>query len=350
MMYNEMIDMPAESFHPTLVKEGYVTDDHRAYAEWARRTYRQTTDIPGIHTELRAAETAEGDKIRFYVSQPHPDLPDSSRDGLLVHRHPFGNGNVPHLRLRSQVLADVTGMRVLSFPNNIGSERFEHFSRSTRGRFKSLGFKAIAQVHAEIVENEMLGDENVYPFGWSEGGSGAAALFAVSGDRFRVPSFGAGDPPNSVARSGPFALLRDFGNETGESFISAARRADIPALSEALHLADNEASKSAGNKWVRDLALHPPLARIAMLRRGDLYDDIRSGFQAHRDAQGLVFAGEVSPVAPVDVLRTETREISIEIRHMGQSCLSLLVLEGAGHGQGDQILDLAVIADRVAAA
>lgn len=98
--------MSAESFRPTLVKQGFATDAHREYAEWARHTYRSVDAIPGIHSDPLTAETASGDHVRFYVKEPNHQLPDTQRDGILVRRHPFSNGNTPYMHLWSQVIAN----------------------------------------------------------------------------------------------------------------------------------------------------------------------------------------------------------------------------------------------------
>lgn len=351
-MYNEKT-MPSqtESFHPTLVEQGYVTDEHREYAEWARATYRSLDDVPGMHGDLLTAETAAGDLIRYYVNEPNQQLPDNRRDGLLVRRHPFANGtkNHPHMRLWSQIIADTTGMRVVSLPNNIGNERAEHFSAQTKSKFKKLGFRAVALAHAEVAEGEMLGSEPVYPFGWSEGGSAAAALYAVTGDRFEVRGTGVGDPPNSKKRS-TVKLLRDFTTITGESFEEAAERTSIPALAEALHLGDKVAQKAGGSRWIRGILSHPPFARVAMMKQETVFNDIEAGLEVHKNSEALLFTGELSPVAPLEVIQARTADIQARLHAVGRSGLNLLVLEGSGHGAADQVFDQAVIASRVAAA
>lgn len=346
--------MSVESFHPTLVDQGYVCDGHRAYADWARRTYRRVSDVPAMQAELQQAETKAGDEVRFYTASPNSALPDARREGVVVRRHPFANGDREHMRIWSQVIADMTGMRVISFPNNIGEDTYERFSTSTQAHYRQLGFRAIAMVHAEVVEAHLLSDdEPVYPFGWSEGGAMAAATFAVSNDFFRVPGAGIGDPPNGLIRSSfpPLAyvrLLQDFTGDDGESFDSVVKRAGLPALSAALHRDEpEEVRRKNYHKWLKSIVAHPPIARIRMMNSDGVFKDIQDGLVSHPASKALLFTGELSRIAPKNAIIEGVHEIETQI---GCRALSLLVLGKSGHFAADQVFDQGVIATHVTSA
>lgn len=338
--------MTRDTFHPTLVENGLVHDRHREYAEWARRTYVSTAALPSMQRELRMAETTSGDTIRYYESRPQFEPPqDGPTDDLIVRRHPFANGNAPHMHLWSQIIADVTGARVLSFPNNYGREQNESFSRDTARRMRRMGLRAIAMVHREIVEYQKPKGQ-VYPFGWSEGGSAAAALYAVSRDAFDVAGVGVGDPPTVMER-GRLELMRAFADQGGnETYLQAARRADIPLLSEALRLDHDGSELWSLLKYARDVALSRPLARIALLQHPTLLKDTADGLQAHPGSRVLMFSAEHSNVAPLP----KVTAIAAELKARYGSRIDQLVLEDAGHGAADQILDQAVIADHLVSA
>lgn len=123
--------MSTNPFHPSLVSAGVITEKHHEYIEWARAYYTDINKVPSIGKGLTITQCASGDAMSWYSVEPIYPLSQPS-ETLLVRRHPFGNKNRPHMHIWAQIISDVTGSRVMSFPTNIGIQRPEKLARSTK--------------------------------------------------------------------------------------------------------------------------------------------------------------------------------------------------------------------------
>lgn len=187
------------------------------------------------------------------------------------------------------------------------------------------------------------------PFGWSEGGATAAALYAVSGEDFEVSAVGVGDPPNSVKRHKSSlieqaSLVKDFlSPDGGDGALAEAQKARLPALSEALNVNESEFTKRKNYySWMLELAMVNPLGRIAIFTGDSVYRDVAEGLSRHENSIAVLFNAQLSSITPNAEFAQRAALLQSEFGRVIH-----IQLEGSGHFAMDQVFDQAVIADLV---
>jgi len=259
--------------------------------------------------------------------------------------YPFANGNALHLGIRAIFLSEITGKKVIAFPNNTLGETYYTLSDQQRklvssGNFEPLASKFLQTVLGTI--NNPSGIEELIPAGFSQAGTVAAAVSANTRahEQAQTLAVSVQEPANVLVRT-PAELRKAFMAAGMEDVYQEMDNSAIPALREAL-----QSNRFAGWVNLAKFALGTQVKPNRDINKGmtqdQLYADLADGLDQSPNTVVQIVGASDSAIFPFE----EHRKIVYKLqKNYPNSIVDPVSLEGT-HAVGDSVINPALAVNR----